>query len=261
MSEEIELKLLSENEELRRRLNKLEGKNSEGIPSYSFSKIREKELKLLFTIKKNFLDDTIFDNWFENSIKLDEGVELFLKTLIQKNIKLMSSYNEEDLKIHFLSPIFGSINFKSLEYNFRDFYEYNLTYKTEKFILNGTTDFILSTGLTTIEKPYFFIQEFKKSKEYSDPEPQLLAELISAVELNNWKTIKGAYIVGAIWNFVILEKLGKDSYQYFVSINFDSTKIEDLKTIYKNLLFVKNEIIEMAEMEKNKLNKNKGTKK
>ena len=51
MSEEIELKLLSENEELKRRLNKLEGKNSEGIPSYSFSKIREKELKLLFTIK------------------------------------------------------------------------------------------------------------------------------------------------------------------------------------------------------------------
>ncbi|MCP5494165.1 MAG: hypothetical protein H7A23_06380 [Leptospiraceae bacterium] len=31
-------------------------------------------------------------------------------------------------------------------------------------------------------------------------------------------------------------------YQYFVSENYDSTKIEDLKGIYKNLPFVKEEI-------------------
>ena len=53
-------------------------------------------------------------------------------------------------------------------------------------------------------------------------------------------------VFGAIWNFVILEKLSKNNYQYFVSQNFDSTKIEDLKDIYKNLIFVKEEIIEMA---------------
>jgi hypothetical protein len=74
-----------------------------------------------------------------------------------------------------------------------------------------------------------------------------LAELISAIELNNWITIKGAYIVGAIWRFVILEKLEKNKYQYFVSQNFDSTKIEDLKDIYKNLMFVKNESIKNGE--------------
>jgi hypothetical protein len=56
--------------------------------------------------------------------------------------------------------------------------------------------------------------------------------------------MKGAYIVGAIWNFVILEKLDKNKYQYFVSDNFDSTKIEDLTAIYKNLLFVKDEIMQ-----------------
>ncbi len=53
--------------------------------------------------------------------------------------------------------------------------------------------------------------------------------------------------MGAIWNFVILEKLGKEKYQYFVSENFDSTKIEDLKNIYKNLIFVKEEIIREIE--------------
>jgi H2-forming N5,N10-methylenetetrahydromethanopterin dehydrogenase-like enzyme len=75
---------------------------------------------------------------------------------------------------------------------------------------------------------------------------ELLAELIAGVELNNWNTIKGAYIVGSIWNFVILERIEKYEYQYYVSQNFDSTKIEDLKDIYTNLLFVKNEIIQMV---------------
>ena len=78
-----------------------------------------------------------------------------------------------------------------------------MTYKTDKFILNGTTDFVVSKGLIDSEKPYFFIQEFKKGQANGYPEAQLLAELVSAVELNDWDTIKGAYIVGASWYFVI----------------------------------------------------------
>ena len=124
-----------------------------------------------------------------------------------------------------------------------------ISYKTDKFIFNGTTDFVVSKGLFESEKPYFFIQEFKKGQTDGYPEPQLLAELIAGVELNNETVIKGAYIVGAIWNFVILEKLGKDTYQYYVSENYDSTKIDDLKGIYKNLMFVKEEIIAKIEEE------------
>ena len=97
------------------------------------------------------------------------------------------------------------------------------------------------------EKPYFFIQEFKKGKEAYYPESQLLAELIAGVELNDFKMMKGAYIVGAIWNFVILEKLAENQYQYFISINFDSTKIAELKAIFKNLLFIKNEIFNLVD--------------
>ena len=123
------------------------------------------------------------------------------------------------------------------------------TLNVNSFILSGEVDFIVSKGLKKANKPYFFIQEFKRNEENAFPRTQLLAELISAVELNKWSTIKGAYIKGTIWNFVILEKLGKDKYQYFVSQNFDSTKIEDLKDIYRNLLFVKNEIIGIVKKE------------
>jgi hypothetical protein len=248
MSEDIELRLLREIEELKRELKLLKGIDENQIPTYSFSKIRDKELKELFDIKKS-LNPQVFDNWFNNDLGVSTKLEEFFITLIEENRDFIDSYNEEDLKVHFIIPLLNTIKFKSIEHNIRDFYETKLVYETNTFIFNGTTDFLISKGLFETEKPYFFIQEFKRDEEYGNPRPQLLAELISAVELNNWTTIKGAYIVGSIWRFVILEKLGENKYQYFVSQNFDSTKIEDLKDIYKNLLFVKNEIIEMVKQE------------
>ena len=236
--------------ELQQRVNKLEGKNKEGIPTYNFSNIKTSQLIKLVEIEENLIDDSRFNVWFDYQYTFVDDTVSFLKELIRKNIKLIKFYKEEDLKLHFLSHLFGHIDFKSFENNFRDFYNELLQYKTDKFIFNGETDFVLSKGLKTAEKPYFFIQEFKKGIRPSNPEPQLLAELISAIELNNEITMKGAYIVGATWNFVILEKLGKDKYQYFLSRDFNSTNIEDLKDIYKNLIFIKNEVIEISKKDK-----------
>jgi hypothetical protein len=191
-----------------------------------------------FFLKKN-------SNLENNKIEIDNSIKMFLKDLIDDNKSLIETYGEEDLKVNFIVPILTKIRFKSYEKKMRDFYELQLTYKTSRFILNGTVDFVVSEGLVDSKKPYFFIQEFKRSEEYGNPRPQLLAELISAIELNDWKLIKGAYIIGGNWHFAILEKLDVDKYQYFISQNFDSTKIEDLILIYKNLLFVKYEILTM----------------
>jgi len=241
---EFEKKLLEKIEKLQKENDKLKGINPNEIPTYQYSKIKYSQLRDLVTIKQK-LNKTIFDHWFKNDISLNEDIENFLKDLIKENEGLIKSYNEEDLKMYFIAFLLKKINFKLIKEEIRGFYEEPLKYKAQNFIFSGTPDFVVSKGLTYSEKPYFFIQEFKKSRENSDPEPQLLAELISAVELNNWKTIKGAYIVGENWNFVILNKLEKEIYEYFVSETFNCTKIEDLKGIYKNLLFVKQEIIDM----------------
>ena len=223
-------------------------KKEDKIPTFTFGKITFDNLKSIVDIEKKF-DDEIFDSWFDELEITQDKIE-FLEILLKKYGKFIKAYKEETLKANFIIPIINSVDYQSIKSKFSTFYEEILIYENDKFILNGEVDFVVSRGLEYSEKPYFFIQEFKKGKQTTDPEPQLLAELISGVELNNWKIIKGAYIVGSIWNFVILEKLGKDKYQYFVSPNFDSTKIEDLKGIYKNLLFVKNEIIEMIKNEK-----------
>jgi len=244
VNSEIELKLLKEIEELKKQVAILTGKDK--IPTYQYSKIRDAELKKLFEIKQN-LDDHVFDEWLNNQIEIDNSVEVFLKDLIADNKSLIEHYNEADLKVYQIIPLLNKINFLLINKEIRGFYELPSSSTTDKFILNGTVDFAVSEGLVESKKPYFFIQEFKRSEDYGNPRPQLLAELISAVELNDWKFIKGAYVIGGNWHFVILEKLELHKYQYFISQNFDSTKIEDLKSIYKNLLFVKNEILAMVE--------------
>lgn len=229
-------------EALEQEIRELKGLNIEGIPTYSFSNIRFSDLDRLVNIQIK-IDASKFDSLFQNNITLDDKIVVFLEKLIAKTKPLMKHFKEEDLKLHFLGHLFGKVDFTSYEHNFRDFYDEKLTYKSDSFIFNGETDFMIAKGLFKSEKPYFFIQEFKQGKTRKDPEPQLLAELISAVELNDESSMQGAYIVGAIWNFVILEKIKKHKYQYFVSENFDSTKIEDLKGIYRNLLFIKQEIL------------------
>ena len=225
-------------EEITKEFYRLQNK----IPIYTLSKIEHKDLRKLFEIERVF-DNNIFNAWFNFEINLKDEEVLFLTELLAQEIELIRIYNEEDLKAHVISPILNKVNFKSLPKKMRDFYEETLIYETDKFILRGITDFVVAKGLEYPEKPYFFIQEFKKGLPYSNPEPQLLAELISAIELNNFTQMKGAFIIGENWNFVILDKLAQDKYQYFVSRTFNATNLNDLKCIYKNLLFVKHEII------------------
>ena len=239
-----ELEKDREIEELKQRLNKLEKKNKDGIPTYSFSKITENELKKCIKIQKEF-DKSKFNNWFNFDYIISDDEKTFLNNLINRYGDFLDSYKKETLKAHFIIPILNKVDFLLRGYKISGLYEELLIYKTDKFIFKGTTGFVFAKGLEESEKPYFFIQEFKRGKKYDDPEVQLLAELISAVELNDEKTMEGAYIKGAIWNFVILEKLEKHKYQYFISKNFDSTKIDDLKAIYKNLQFIKDEVIQM----------------
>ena len=235
--------LEKENKELKKLLG-LENKKK----SKAFSSVNIGYLRDLGIVKKNF-EDSIFNNWLNNDCKILENEEKFLKELLNKYVKILNRFNEDTLKVKFIGSILEKIEFTNFDLEINDFYHSPLKLKNDKINFNGFCDFYVAKGLDYPEKPYFFIQEFKQEEGATEPEPQLVAELICAIELNNWKIIKGAYIKGIIWRFVILEKLGKNKYQYFVSKDFLSTNIEDLKSIYKNLLFIKNEIIEMVKKE------------
>ena len=242
MDRDIEQQLLQEIEALKRKVHLLEGHEEGVLPTYQYSKIRDRDLKHLFQIDQ-VLAGQRFDAWFQHPVQIDDATVTFLSELIEENAALIERYSEEDLKINFIAPLLKKVQFKSFEKQIRDYYELPMTYTTERFVLSGTVDFVVSEGLLESKRPYFFIQEFKRSEDYGNPRPQLLAELISAIELNGWKEMKGAYIIGESWHFVILEKMTDSTYQYALSSNFDSTKLDDACAIYKHLVTVKHEIL------------------
>lgn len=235
--------LIKEIEDLKKEISILKGINQN--KSKAFSDVKIKDLTNLVDIKK-VIDKSRFNIWFNKDISLSKDIENFLEDLISEYEPILSNFNEDTLKVKFIGTILNKIKFANFDLDINDFYHSSLNFKNDKLNFNGYCDFYIAKGLYEAEKPYFFIQEYKPSMGGTHPEPQLLAELICAIELNEWRVIKGAYIMGVIWNFVILEKLEDNKYQYFVSSNFDSTDIEKLKGIYKNLLFIKDEIIEMV---------------
>jgi hypothetical protein len=158
------------NSEISEKIAKLEKELAElrnlenRVTSFSYSKITKDDLKELFQLERNF-DKSIF-----SSLELSKDDNTFLETLLKKEVDFLQIYKEEDLKVKFLSPILNRVDFK-IDYKIRDFYEEHLIYETEKFRFSGTTDFLVSYGFEKAERPFFFIQEFKKGMEYSNPEP------------------------------------------------------------------------------------------
>ncbi len=206
----------------------------------NFSNATFNQLGEIFNIKQ-IKDRAIFKEWLEYDYAISKDENSFLDELIDRNFSDIKYYTELELVSKFIAPILNKINFKIEDKQIRDWYEIPLKYETEDFIINGRCDFVVARGYDEPINPYFFIQEFKQNSG-TFPEQQLIAEMITATFINNSNIIKGAYIIGSLWMFVILEKIGDRKYQYFVSKKYDGTEIEELQQIYRNLQFVKKEI-------------------
>ena len=150
----------------------------------------------------------------------------------------IGEFCEEEIKMKFISPLLNKVDFIGL--NYQDWYERLMKAKINGILFNGTTDFLVASGEFEPEKPFFFIQEFKKSFKSNSPVGQILAEMMVAIENNkSINIIRGAFTYGSIWQFIYLEKIENFNYRYAISESFDSFKLIDLKNIYKNLIAVK----------------------
>ncbi len=179
-----------------------------------------------------------FNKWFDYKYKLSEDETIFLENLIEENELFLTLYNEQTLTVKFIGLILNKVKFSNK--GIKDWYGYNMRCKLNNYILNGEPDFTVATGISIPKIPYFFLQEYKKSvNPTGNPEFQVLATMLTAMTLNNTNEIKGGFIIGRTWTFIILEKLENDNYEYFVSDGFDCLRFSDLKQIYINLQAVK----------------------
>ena len=173
-------------------------------------------------------------NWFSSSFQLTD-FEQHLFNKIHKEISVSSNYlNEEELKIRLIAPIFEIADIDT-EDKIRVFYERSLseiriTEKNEEYKLSVICDCMIasSTIFKTPQKPYFFLQEFKKAKgEKNDPEAQMLVAMLAAQAANNDKnTIYGGFLIGSSWQFATLRKN-----EYCTSRIYQATDKEDLLQI------------------------------
>ena len=211
-------------------------KTNKPMETYKFSEITYKILKKIVDcdLVKN---QEIFKEWFNFKFEINKLDEEFLIKLIDANRYNIRDYLEYQLFGHFISPLLNRVYFYGE--NYRQWFQPELSGIVNGKKLYGKPDFMVASGVIEPKKPYFFIQEFKKEKINSDPLRQVLAEMTVAIEINKNKKNFGAYNIGKLWAFIILEKLSEGKYQYYESESFDCLKINDLKQIYINLQAVK----------------------
>ncbi len=202
----------------------------------SFSTVEFSDLQEVVDLTET-TDDTRFHEWFQFNYSLHANDTTFLDNLISRYRLLINSFSEEELKAYIIIPLINRVDF--FQGTFRDWYERPLKATIHGVLFHGFTDFMVAKGLEKPQKPYFFIQEFRRMKGREiDPKNQLLAELLVGITLNNTKVSRGAFVIGPLWNFVILDKI-EQKYVCSISKNFDSMKLEDLQQIYINLHAVK----------------------
>lgn len=204
--------------------------------SISFSSVTMLQLRQLFHVRPKEQDSILLQEWLAYESIIDAETLVLLKSIIQKNKNYMSYYSEEEVKAKFIIPLLNHIDFYFDEV--KDWYERSLRAKIRDIEIGGITDYFVARGFAEPETPYFFIQEFKPTLASSSPEEQLLAELIVALDLNQRNDIKGCYIIGRYWHFVILEKI-ENGYEYSVSKGFDALDFQDLNKIFNLLMAIK----------------------
>ena len=142
--------------------------------------------------------------------------------------KYITGWNEEDLKMKFISPILelGSLLDDDVVIGY---FDKTISATVEDIKLTVKSDFMLAKGFLDVYKtPYFHFQEYKPYKNPTgDSMAQLLEAFLIAQEKNqNSKPLYGVDIMGTNWRFVTME--GKD---YCVSGIFNSIDKSDLLAI------------------------------
>jgi hypothetical protein len=159
---------------------------------------------------------------------LNAGEQYIFDRILPLAIRDIDGWNEEDLKMQFISQILplGQMNSNG---RYKAFYEKTISGIVEGTPLTTKTDFMLATGILNKPKnPYFHFHEYKPQINPSgEPMAQLLEALLIAQEKNNnGKPIYGAQIIGQSWSFVTL--LDKT---YCVSESYNSTNKAQLLAI------------------------------
>ncbi len=195
-----------------------------------FHQLRSEKVMTGFHIRET-QKCAFLDEWLSiDAQTLTETENAIIELALNRFRLLGRGWNEEELKMHFISPILGVAD-TNIESVCKTFFERPLSGVVNNYELNVITDCMVASyneaGLPV--NPYFFLQEFKQSQRFgrTDPEGQMMVAMLLAQEQNNdKKPIYGCFVVENNWRFTVLNGL-----EYCVSPQFNATEKNDLHKI------------------------------
>ena len=212
---------------------------------------------------KTFMDNTFgfyqvkaipeLTAWIESKEQITDFEKQLVFTLHQNTNYRINDWNEEGLKINFIAPLLAFINFNSDKYT--AFADEKMEVEVGEYLLTGKLDWFVAKGFYKPETNIFFLQEYKRGKgKISDPDGQLLAEMLASRTLNNQdnEVMYGVVVIGRSWYFVVLK--GKE---YAMSNFYDSMNTEKLIEIFEILKASKKIIEQKIEVLEARANLNK----
>ncbi len=142
-------------------------------------------------------------------------------------------WNEVELENKFISPVILLTDFDDRKIGY--FLERKLEGQVGNYFLSGIVDGMIARGFRDPHKPFFCLHEYKRSVDNDgQPDAQALAAmLVVQADEGGTKPIYGLYIVGLIWNFMVLE-----GNQYAISANYDASN-DGLFELFKMLKALK----------------------
>jgi hypothetical protein len=180
----------------------------------------------------------LITDWLSVVVPTDFVLPELLELKRQKLDREGDVWNEEELKMHFLSIVFSYADIE-VPKKIKLFYERSLTAMVQGTALNVICDALLASplGINTPQTPYFFLQEFKKGKKSADDaEGQMLVAMLIAQEKNaDNKPIYGCYLLGKDWYFTTLHERN-----YCFSRSYDASDPKQLAFILFALQNLKN---------------------
>jgi hypothetical protein len=172
-----------------------------------------------FGLKDNPADATMRE-WLAVSTKFDQPVADELESLRHALDRHSRGWNEEEMKLFFIGPLFRLVDFDGPNYG--AFGGRTLSAKVGDYALSGVVDGLIARGRYEPVIPYFCLSEYKPEKgREPDPAGQVLAAMLVARELNqDRQVIYGAYVIGRLWFFLTLDGVEN---VYTISRSFDAS--------------------------------------
>ena len=139
--------------------------------------------------------------------ELNLGEQYSFDKTFSKAEQNLSGWNEEDLKMKFISPVL-ELGHMTDDGGVIGYFDKTISATVDDTRLVVKSDFMLAKGLLDVfETPYFHFQEYKPYKNPSgDSMAQLLEAFLIAQEKNkNNKPMYGVDIMAENWRFVTME--------------------------------------------------------